>query len=263
MLPQPTADGSYTMKITSSGGSTKIATLSKYYAQIDSLSRTPNDKVIVIADINGKITSLGIVDLKLGKQVDDFSVVAPAIAPNRRFVLYVNTDFRDYYNYRLYDTLKTPLENTCGYRKNDPEHRDLDEGYRGIQIYPRVAGQLSCYDKDLEPFDDESHDRASDFIWSDDSSKAVFADVQNEKAMSLVLVSMPTGVEDIPQTSIYRFVGAEDVCQGADHCDYNNVRSLAWEGETVKAVLLIRPKPGKPIEQDLTIPLSKFVPAGK
>ncbi len=62
---------------------------------------------------------------------------------------------------------------------------------------------------------------------------------------------------------IYSFVGPEDVCAGAKYCDSNNVKSIAWDGDTIK-VALIQANPGGPrIEKDLTIPASKFVPIGK
>ncbi len=284
MLPQPASDGDLRMKITSSDGREKIAELPADYAQVDSISRTPSDNAIVIADINGKITAFGLVDLKLGKLIDNFAMSPPSVSPNRRFILYVNTDYYDYYNYRLYDTSKTPRENTCGYRENDPEHKDLDEGYRGFPVYPRKANQTSCSDAAEKAFADESHTQLSNFVWSADSYKAVFADLMNGNAMSLILVTMPKGENDPdrdkdhdtdrgrgndrPRTLIYSFVGAENVCGavgplGKTGCDSNNVRSLAWNGDAVNVALVQANPTGPAIVKNLTIPLSKFMPIRK
>ena len=68
------------------------------------------------------------------------------------------------------------------------------------------------------------------------------------------------GRRDLPQTSIYTFTGADDVCAGAASCDYNNVKSVAWNGNSVNVALIKANPRGKAIEKDLTVPLSKFVP---
>lgn len=271
LLPLSSPDAAYEMSVTSRDEREKIVKLPLDYSQIDSISRTPNDMAIIIAEINGKTRAFGLIDLKSGKLIENFAILAPFISPNQRFILYVNTDYYDYYNYRLYDTSKTPRENTCGYRQNDPEHHDLDEAYRGFPVYPRKADQCSCSDAEEKPFSDESHLRASDFIWSADSHSVIFADVQDGKAMSLILVIVPDGDDDKhregdhdgerdqPRTSIYRLVDTEDVCAGATSCDSGNVRSLVWDGNSIKAAFILVSN-GQKSEKDLTIPLSKFVP---
>ncbi len=279
MLPGPTPEGEVSMRITPREGREKIVKFPTDYAQVDSISRAPNDKAIIIADINGKTTAFGLVDLKSGKLIDNFAISAPSLSPNRRFVLYVNTDYYDYYNYHFYDTLKTPRENTCGYRLNDPEHKDLDESYRGIQVYPRRRGQVSCSDADLKEFENDDHNMVSSFVWSADSSKAVFADVMNGSTISLILVTMHDGdrdkehefdhdrehdkERDLPRTFVYSFTGAENVCAGAASCNSNNVRSVAWNGDSVNVALVQANPTGPAIVKNLTIPLSKFVPTAK
>jgi hypothetical protein len=275
LLPLSSPDAAYELSITSSDSRERVVKLPEEYAQIDSISRTPNDKAIIIAEINGKTAAFGLVDLKLGKLIDNFAILAPFVSPNQRIILYVNTDYYDYYNYRLYDTSKTPRENTCGYRENDPEHKDIDEGYRGFPIYPRKANQTSCSDADDKAFNDESHVRSSDFVWSSDSSKAVFADVMNGSSISLIIVAMHHGDKereyegdhdrdnDLPLTLTYPFAGTENVCAGAATCDNNNVRSVAWNGDAVNVALVQANPTGPAIVKNLTIPLSKFIPLTK
>jgi hypothetical protein len=267
MLPQPTSDGEVRMKISSQGGDIKVVNLPGIFAQVDSIVRNLGDKALIVAEANGTAEAFLIADLRLGKLIDRVGMYHPSISPDRRFILYINGypahgDVGAATQYRIYDTLRTPRENTCGYRQNDPEHLDLDETYRGFPIYPRKANQVNCSDADDEAFAEEDHDMASDFIWSTDSSKVVFADIQGG-AINLVQVTMPTGTKGIPQTSTHRLVGAEDVCSGAANCDHNNVRSIAWNGDTVNVALIQANPTGKAIEKDITIPLSKFVPIGK
>ena len=275
MLPQFTSDGAVRMKITSRRGDIKIVNFPNIFAQVNSITRNPEDKAIIFAEATGTVEAFLIADLKEGKLIDDIAIVAPSVSPDRRFILYVNTDYYDYYNYRLYDTSKSPRENTCGYRENDPEHKDMDEAYRGFPVYPRKANQTSCSDAAEKAFADESHTQLSNFIWSADSSKAVFADVMNGNTISLILVTMHDGDHDrghngdhdrdndVPRTLIYSFVGAENVCAGAATCDSNNVRSIAWNGDSVNVALIQANPSGPAIVLNLTIPLSKFVPLTK
>jgi hypothetical protein len=134
---------------------------------------------------------------------------------------------------------------------------------------------------DLEDDDDDNTD-VSNFIWSVDSSKVVFADVKSG-VISLVLVKMPHSDRDKdhdkdhdgdhdrdhdrdndrPRTLTYSFVGAENVCAGAATCDSNNVRSIAWNGDTVNVALVQANPTGPSIVTNLTIPISKFVPLAK
>ncbi len=283
LLPLSTPDAAYELSITSSDGKMRIVKLPEDYSQINSISKTTNDKAIVIADINGKITAFGLVDLIAGKLIDNFAMSPPSVSPNQRFILYVNTDYYDYYNYRLYDTSKTPKENTCGYRLNDPEHKALDESYRGIQVYPRKGDQVSCSDEALKAFEDENHNLVSNVIWTSDSSKVVFADVKSG-VVSLILVIMPhddhdkdhgrdkdgnhNGDHDRPRTLIYSFVGTENVCGavgplGPTGCDNNNVKSIAWNGDSVNVTLVQANPTGPAIVKSLTIPIAKFVPLAK
>jgi hypothetical protein len=271
MLPQFTSDGAVRMKITSRNGDTKIVNFPSIFAQVNSITRNPEDKAIIIAEVTGTVEAFLIADLKEGKLIDDIAIVGPSVSPDRRFILYVNTDNFDYYNYRLYDTSKSPRDNTCGYRTNDPYHKDLDEGYRGFPIYPRKANQTSCSESDEKAFEDESHTQLSNFIWSSDSSKAVFADVMNQSTINLILVTMPHGDHDKdhdkdndrPRTFIYSFVGAENVCAGAATCDNNNVQSIAWNGDAVNVALVQANPTGPAIVKNLTIPLAKFTPLAK
>jgi hypothetical protein len=275
----------FTVTITSSDGREKVVKLPWEFSQIVSISRTPNDEAIVTADLTGMIQAFCIIDLREGKITDNIALYDPIISPDRRFIL-----FNNWYPphvggeemYRIYDVLKTPRENTCGYRENDPRHEDLDGGYRGFQVYPQTPGQILCTSED-----DEDDNSGFDFLWDTDSSKVVFADVKSG-VMSLILVTMPHGDHDKdhdrdhdgdrdrdhdkdndhPRTSIYSFVGAENVCGavgplGPTGCDYNNVKSIAWNGDAVNVALVQANPTGPAIVKNLTIPLSKFVPLAK
>lgn len=279
MLPQPTSDGELSMQIASKSGSTKIVNFQAvFFAQIDSITRNPGDKAIVLGEANGTSSVFSIIDLKLGKQIDGSLLYHPSISPNRRFLLYNNwyTPHSENFEnqYTLYDTLKTPEENTCGYGENNIEYRRHRDMLGGIQVYPH---RVTCLDQEN---DDDDNTDVSDFTWAADSSKVVFADVK-EGAISLILVTMPRDDSDEdhdrnrdrdkdqredssrPRTLIYTFAGVENVCAGAAYCDSNNVRSLAWDGDKVNVALVQANPSGPAIVKNLTIPLSKFVPLAK
>ncbi len=290
MLPETTHEGELRMKITANDGREKIVKFpAEFFAQIDSISRSPEDKAIVIGEVNGTSRVFSIVELKTGKEISGGLLYHPSISPNRRFLLYKNwfpphAESPQENQFILYDTLKTPEENICGYGENNPEYKRNSEALSGIQVYPY---QASCLIGNDVTDDNQS---ASNFIWSSDSSKVVFADVKSG-VISLILVIVRRddndkdhdrdrdrghdrdregdhdrdhrGYNDRPRTFIYTFTGTEDVCAGAATCDSNNVRSIAWNGDSVDVALIQVNPTGPAIEKDLTIPLSKFVPIGK
>jgi len=259
----PSEDDPHSLKIISSGGAASIVKLPHLYTQINTISRAPGDKAIIEADCGGTCSGFLIIDLKQGKVTDDIGCEFTNISPNRRFILYDNwfpAHAESHVNqYHLYDTMKSPRENICSYRNNDPQHKDLDDNMRGFQVYPQRPGQVIC--NDVEDDDNPDDNLATNFTWAEDSSKIAFADVKSG-VMSLILVTMPARAKDLPRTSVYPLTGAENVCVGTEHCDYHAVQSLSWDGEIVKAVFLVIEN-GKRVERNLAIPVSNFVPIGK
>jgi hypothetical protein len=259
LLPLSSLNERYKLRIsTGDGNKTSFVQLPKDYAQIRSILRNRDDKAIVIADISGTVISFCIVDLKSKSIIDQVAMYAPSVSPNRRFVLYVN-GFAPHGSYgeseyHLYDTFKTPRENTCGFRENDPEHMDLDESYRGFQVYPSTKGG-PCLGELPEG---EDHQRVSEFVWSPDSNSVVFADAQLG-TMTLVIVQMPSQVNDLPRTVVYPLLGAENVC--GTECSNRNLHSLTWEGEQIRIALAYTPETGPGTENVMEVPLSKFVAA--
>ena len=196
LLIPPDKHDPYLLSIRSSGGNASILKLPYNYGQINSIYRAPDDKAIIDAECGGNCNVFAVIDLKQGMVIDEVSDDGLAISPNGRFILYGNginsapgTDGDEEQSTHLYDTLKTPLENTCGYRDNDPEHKDLDEEMRGFQVFPQKPGQILCTDEYVDENDDNM---PSNFTWSADSSKVVFADMKSG-VMSLVAVMMPVG----------------------------------------------------------------------
>ena len=260
LLPLATLGDAYRVKITSVVGSgTNIVQLPEGYGLIRKIVRNPNDQAVVIADLSGTATSFCIVDLKLAKITDEIAMYTPSISPDRRFVLYIN-GFPPHgpygeAQYRLYDTIKSPSENTCGFRQNDPGHKDLDESYRGFAVYPLVPKGNPCV---AELPDGEDHLRVSKFVWSADSSKVLFADAHSG-TITLVVVQMPSGAKGLPLTFLYPLTGLENVCE--KECVYRNLHSLTWEDDHIRAALAHSPVVGPEVEKVLSIPLSKFTGA--
>jgi hypothetical protein len=257
MLPQSSPIGELTMSLTSKDGITKSVKFpAGLLVQVDSIIRSPGDKAIILGEANGTSLVFSIVDLNLAKIVDGSLIYHPSISPNRRFLIY-NNWYQPHLGgenlFTLYDTLKSAAENTCGYGESNPLYKRNADALGGIQVYP---AQSSCLDG---PDDGDDNQDASDFLWSSDSSRVVFADVKSS-ILSLVLVTMPVGAKEHPKTEVYSFVGAENICSGSATCGYKNLSSLAFTAGAVKATLVGVDSSGKPVEKNLTVPFSKFSP---
>lgn len=260
LLPS-TQNDPYSLKIRSSSGHEKIVRLEDSFYQIASIALAPNDEAIVVAFVYGNWSGLfsvaSIVNLKSGKVIDQVVASTLSISPNRRFLIYMTGGQSfPFFGYRLYDLLRTPRENTCGYRTNDPEHKDFDEERRGIPLYPKKANQVFCSDAYLKRFEDENHERVSNFLWSADSSKVIFMDAKDQKNLDVLMVKTPTGTKDLPRTSIYRpdttVIRWSD---SRDDADKQIVR-LSWTSASDEAVSIRLSDANA-----LTIRLSKFVGA--
>jgi hypothetical protein len=261
MIP-PSESQPYSLSVRSISGSISLVTLPKTYAQIDSIQRSPGDKAVITADCGGTCSGFLVVDLKNGSVIDDIGTIDSNVSPNGRFVLFLNGHpghSGEHENlYHLYDTLKTPRENVCGYMPNDPKHERLDDDMRGTQVYPLEPTLPNCSSQE-DPNDDNV---ASHYMWADDSSKIAFVDVR-DNVMSIVVVEMPINVVDSPKTLVYQLTGAEDVCVGStdatgnENCDYHLVQSLIWEGESVS--IAVHHQFGTRHDLKLSIPISRFL----
>ncbi len=255
------------VSLQASTGEKTTVELPDYFEQINSILRAPGDKAIVVEVDHRASSSFAIIDLRAKKVIDLVGAgTTVKVSPNRRFILFDNwypNEAATYENlYRLYDTLKSPRQNVCGWPENDPNHENPESAERGFQIYPLPARRNLCLREDLS--DDNL---GSDFAWAPDSSKVVFADVK-AGVMSLVLVTPPAGPGDPPRTSIHGLVGPENICKGAfdaagePMCDYHVIRSLSWEGDSIR----LDPAPvhvGSSLIRELIVPVSKFVPIQK
>jgi hypothetical protein len=246
----------FSIGIRSGAGQEKTVALDFEVDQVASVWVTPNEEAIVVGWVYGRWSGLfslaSIFDLKSGASVDRFTAQSFSISPNRRFLLYLNVggindqQTEPPYQYRLYDVLKTPRENTCGYRINDPQHKFVDDDHRGFPLYPKRPHRASCSDADLQPFERDDHDWISDFLWSDDSSKVVFVDEGNQGSLSVVAVTTPMGSKDLPRTAIDHLGG------GPGNVD--SKVGIAWSDAPETAVS-VRTDGAR----TMVIPLSKFV----
>lgn len=262
--PANAATDAYSLSIRSAPGTASTLQLPEVYGQIDSITRASGDKAVLIGECGGTCSGFLIVDLKAAKLIDDIGAEDVTISPSGRFILYD----RGHPShapageniYQLYDTSKSPRENVCGWSANDPQHKTMVEDWRGFQVYPQAPRQTRC----SIPEDPNDDNMGFKFTWSADSGRIVFADLRSG-AMSLVLVTMPTAPADLPKTSVYRLVDAENVCAnstdaaGEPGCGYNQVKSLSWNGDSVIAVLSVRSGRSSR-EFSLTLPPSKFTP---
>lgn len=236
--PKSEDDQQIFLKIRSAAGVEKNLKLDDLFSQIASISLAPGNQAIVVAWVWGHMTGLfsvaTIVDLASGQKTDQVVAASFSISPNRRFLIYENGDDQFYplYDYRLYDLLKTPRENTCGYRPADRQHEYIDDEHRGFPLYPRKAGQITCSEPDLKAFGSVVHQPLSDFVWSADSSNVIFADAKNGKVLSVILVTTPVGPKDHPRTSIY--VPNLSTSQWSNPpADGSHTIQLSWKGHAI------------------------------
>ncbi len=266
LLLPASKDGAFSMQIRSKAGKKLVVALPARASQIISILRAPNDNAIVYTDPDGESDGIIIINLKTGTIIDDLTMSDTSISPNRRFVLFdnwiSNWDDSVPHEFRLYDILRSPRENTCGYGAADPEHEKLDDFLRGIQVLPPLSGRQACSDND----EDVGWDFGTNFTWAADSTKVVFADMKGGK-MTLVLITVPLGTHDLPKASVYVLKGAQDVCAGATdaagekNCDDHEIKSLQWDGNLIQAVF--QHQFGTPLNLHLTVPISSFIPIVK
>ncbi|MGD0831585.1 MAG: hypothetical protein ABR907_11610 [Terracidiphilus sp.] len=239
--------------------------------QVNAIHRAAPNRAVLLADLSAGARFVGIIGTSPAKLLDSFwSSAAPSLSPDNRYVLFIRffpmhgADNYDY-QYRLYDVLGTRALNWPDRPAHDAPPNsptNFDDTLAGVPVYSLKPGELGRQNTNIE--EGEVHQSASDFIWTADSSKVVFADAQ-AGVISLVVVSMPTVAGGKPHTSVYPLAGSENVCLNTSEaaCYNRNVRSLAWDGDNIKVALKMWPQHGKAIDVDLTIPLSKFVPASK
>jgi hypothetical protein len=249
--------GDLALNIRSSSGGAMNVPLPSDFGQVESVLRSPGNKAVV-TEINHWGGGFAVVNLATAQVLDELGILDDfSVSPNGRFILFGNwTGREDEYpaEFHLYDTAKTPRENVCGFQPDDPKHQRIDDSLRGFQVFPQRPGQTHC--SDHQGTDDNV---GLDFTWSPDSSRVVFIDQKGE-AMSLVLVTMPTGPTDRPITSIHPLNGNEDVCVGlGSRCGPSQVVSLDWQGDAVHAVFYDHGYRSGPT-WSLTLPPSKFTP---
>jgi hypothetical protein len=207
--------------------------------------------------------AIGILDLDSVKLIDNLATLSPSSSPDRRFVIYVNgygahSPWQTDDQYRLYDLLRTPAQNTCGYRENDPEHKSLDESWRGQPVYSLKRDEIFRPNEDADLPAEKAHQMVGEFAWSPDSSKVIFADTQGS-VMSLILAMMPLTPHDLPTTLVYKVPGQARPC--ANNCPQWGVRSLAWQGDSIEATLLFTPPGGSRQTRVMTLSQADFSPA--
>jgi hypothetical protein len=266
-----TSTSDWSVVVTHSNGTVDHVPLPREIGLIDAVHRSAQNRAVILTEIGSGAREVVVIQTDPAKLLEKFWSSKPvSLSPDNRYVLFVRfypmhggEGYDD--QYRLYDVLGTRSTNWPDRPAQDAPPNmptNYDETLAGVPVYPLKAGELGRMNTFVP--EGQEHLKASDFIWTADSSKVVFADVQGN-IISLVVVTMPKAANSKPQTTVYPLVGDENVCPESNvgECDSSNVLSLAWDGDSVKAALLFRPNNAKDNEKDVTVPLSKFVPAGK
>src|SRR5579863_3538562 len=110
--------GEFSVRIQSPTGEKSIVTLPESARQIKSIVRAPDGKAIVNTE-GSENFGIVVLDLKKAAVTDALVASEVQISPNRRFALFdswfANWDDSVPHTYRLYDVLRAPRDNTCGY----------------------------------------------------------------------------------------------------------------------------------------------------
>jgi hypothetical protein len=265
ITPTPQQGGG-TITIQQANGQLKVVVLPEIVAQIDSITRGPNDRAIVIDEITGSgLMAFAIIDLMSAKLIDNVAVYDPVRSPNSRFIIYINgfsphSPFPTEDHYRLYDLLRTPVDNTCGYRANDPEHKILDELWRGQPVYPLKKNEIFRPSEDPNAPAGSLHEIVGTFFWSPDSSKVLFADSQGS-ALSLILVLMPNSAHDLPKTMVYRVSDMSEASTGL--YEWSDIKSVEWTDDGIRVTLEARSSRGRNMTKVVSVKATEFEPASR
>jgi hypothetical protein len=237
--------------------------------RVNAIHRAAPDRAVLMAELTAGAHLVGIIGTNPVKLLDQFWTAGrQALSPNNRYVIFVRfypLHGADNYDdqYRLYDVLGTRASNWPKRPAGDgspTEPINYDDTLAGVPIYSLKAGEVDRVNTNVP--EGTEHEGGTDFLWSADSSKAVFSDSQ-AKVITLVLVTVPVGGKGGPITLVHPLIGSENICQDKGECDATNVQSLTWNGDAVNVRVRFHPEHEKDREMNLTIPLSSFVPAPK
>lgn len=241
LVVDPQAEGPPSVRISGPHGLRTTVRLPLDFIQVDVIRRGPANKAVILGEASGAgAMTVAIVDLEGGTLIDHFGLLHGSLSPDGRFIVYINgygthSAFTTDDQYRVYDLLRTPRENTCGYRANDPDHRFLDDNWRGQPMFSVRRDEEFRPNEDpaLDPV--QAHHMAGDFVWASDSSKVAFADKRGSE-LSVVVSAMPISASDVPRTLVHSVVDEINICSSSK-CAGGWPVILEWHGENLRALL--------------------------
>lgn len=266
-LDLKTSAQSWDIAVSESGTNIGQIVVPDEVSQVDLIHRAGPDRAVFLADLSAGAHMAGIITIVPPKLIDSFwTGPRISLSPDGHYVIFIRfypmhgaEGYDD--QYRLYDVLGDRSLNWPGRPATDApptEPLNYDPSLAGVPVYPLMTNEIDRDNTNVT--EDQQHQNASEFVWSADSSKVVFADVQGG-VMSLVVVYMPKVKNEKPKTEMYPLVNAENICSGSNECDFSNIRSLTWNDQTISGTFIIHADNAKNTEFNLMIPLSKFAPA--
>jgi hypothetical protein len=239
--------------------------LPDYIEQVDSIRRSGNDRVVVLADLAAGAHYIGVIATDPAELLDQFWTSAPpGLSPDNRYVVFVRfypmhgaEGYDD--QYRLYDVLGSRAINWPGRPAQDAPAGEIinyDASKAGVPVYPLSAAEVGRDNTNVP--EAEVHHLLSYFVWDTNSKRVMFADETNGR-VSLVLVGVPSDPKQNPTTLTYALAGDQSPCSAA--CQSKNIGTLAWNGDSIMAQLLATPENAPDRKISLNLPISRFVAA--
>ena len=261
-----TSTNDWKLAISHQNGAIDRVPLPPEIKQVDAIHRSGSNRAVVVTELGSGMREILVIQIDQAQVLDTFMASGPvAVSPSNQYVIFVR-----YYpmhgaegyddQYRVYDVLGTRATNWPDRPAQDSPPNipaSYDDSLAGVPVYPLAPGELGRRNTFVP--ENEAHTSISDYVWTADSSKVLFADVQGDN-MRFVVVAMPSTASGKMHTSAYQLQGTENVCSGGNECDDKSVRSLTWNGATVEATLLFQPEHARSSEVYVSVPLSRFVP---
>jgi hypothetical protein len=177
--------GDFKIELTKAGGRPRTIALPDDVAQVNSIAWASENRIAVIGMINGSGYTVAVIDAAQATIMDTFFGYQMTLSPNRDFAIFIKyfqphgvDDPED--RIRMYDFLRPAKQN----RPTEPSFPPDFEG--GIPVYPVLSANEEAARSNIGRPDTDAYHAASQFKWSEDSTRVLFVMLHGEHELTLV-----------------------------------------------------------------------------